>query len=101
MFSSIDDFDDQVNLIVRGEDLLESTFCQEFLTEKIFKKNKIFKNYIHHPLLLNAAGQKMSKSNNFDASSIVKFKKETVLKEIGSTLGYDIDQISKISDFLL
>jgi glutamyl-tRNA synthetase/glutamyl-Q tRNA(Asp) synthetase len=55
---SIDDYLDDIDYIIRGEDLLESTGRQIFL-KSIFNAKAC--HYAHHPLLKNIAGEKLSK----------------------------------------
>jgi glutamyl-tRNA synthetase len=60
--SVIDDQFFQVDLVVRGEDLVASTMTQLDLAEQIGATT--FRNtyFVHHPLLTEADGSKMSKS---------------------------------------
>jgi glutamyl/glutaminyl-tRNA synthetase len=61
--SVADDVLYNINFIVRGADLLPSTAAQCFLAQQI-PALQGFANtrFLHHPLLLDAAGQKLSKS---------------------------------------
>jgi glutamyl-tRNA synthetase len=54
-----------VNLIIRGEDLKESTQFQIIFSQQ-FKSTKSFSqiNFLHHPLLLDEFQNKLSKSQN-------------------------------------
>ncbi len=55
----VDDMDQGVNLVVRGVDLLESTGRQILLGRMLGReKDAVF---LHHPLLLEADGRKLSK----------------------------------------
>lgn len=58
--SSVDDEYFDINFIVRGQDLLNSTAAQEFLGNLL--KKDLPKTYFHHPLLTNRDGVKLSKS---------------------------------------
>lgn len=58
--SLTDDRDLQIDLLVRGEDLLESTAVQLWLSEKLWGPAKVLR--YHHPLLLSPSGEKLSKS---------------------------------------
>ncbi len=58
--SLTDDHDLQIDLLVRGEDLLESTAVQLWLSEKLWGPAKVLR--YHHPLLLSPSGEKLSKS---------------------------------------
>ncbi|TXK38136.1 tRNA glutamyl-Q synthetase [Pontibacter qinzhouensis] len=61
--SVCDDLQMGINLVVRGQDLLTSTAAQVYLAA--CTGNTAFANmqFFHHPLLLNAAGDKLSKSD--------------------------------------
>jgi glutamyl-tRNA synthetase len=67
------DMDNRINLIVRGSDLMQSTCMQLQLAEVL--EWKTFKDtyFIHHPLIYNNNGSKLSKSAG--AMSIMKMRK--------------------------
>jgi glutamyl-Q tRNA(Asp) synthetase len=56
----VDDMDDDVSVIVRGDDLLGSTGRQWLLAEMLGRATP--PRVLHHPLVLHADGQKLSKS---------------------------------------
>jgi glutamyl/glutaminyl-tRNA synthetase len=58
--SVVDDEYFNINFIVRGEDLLNSTAAQVFLAQ--YFENISPKTYFHHPLVTNTEGVKLSKS---------------------------------------
>ena len=63
--SVVDDLRLGTNLIVRGLDLLPSTAAQLWLAGQLSETaafNAARVQFYHHPLLMNAAGQKLSKS---------------------------------------
>jgi glutamyl-tRNA synthetase len=70
--SLAEDFNSEINLIVRGEDLLNSTALQLYMADKLSNSNKpdiaakaarfLQASYLHHPLLLDTDGNKLSKS---------------------------------------
>lgn len=61
--SLTDDINFEINLIVRGQDLLESSAAQLWLAERIGAQEwKQSLTLLHHPLLLDDAGEKLSKS---------------------------------------
>lgn len=81
LFSLVDDMDFGINLLVRGNDLCESTGAQLYLAECIFRKGQIFRKeagdfmnagFLHHPLLLNSQGEKLSKSKG--ATSLLEMR---------------------------
>ncbi len=55
----IDDYLDEIDLVIRGEDLLESTGRQIRLHQLL--NNPIVPSYLHHGLLLDTDGKKLSK----------------------------------------
>ena len=60
--SLADDIDHQINLIVRGEDLLHSTAAQLYLASLIDENDFAKTTFFHHPLLQDEEGNKLSKS---------------------------------------
>jgi glutamyl/glutaminyl-tRNA synthetase len=61
--SLADDVHFGITHIVRGEDLLPSTAAQLFLAEKLCYSSFLECSFLHHALLTDANGQKLSKSN--------------------------------------
>ncbi|SFC31136.1 glutamyl-tRNA synthetase [Flexibacter flexilis DSM 6793] len=59
----IDDHLDEINFVVRGADLLQSTACQLFLAEKLQLSDRAACVYLHHGLVKDEHLQKMSKSH--------------------------------------
>lgn len=55
----VDDWDQGVNLVIRGEDLLESTGRQILLGGRLGRETPPF--FLHHPLITDTRGQKLSK----------------------------------------
>lgn len=60
--SVTDDFDLEIDLIVRGQDLLASTAAQIFLAEQLSWPSIGKAAYLHHPLLMGRDSLKLSKS---------------------------------------
>jgi glutamyl-tRNA synthetase len=60
--SMADDIDYDINLIVRGEDLLPSTAAQLYLASLIGAEIFSQIDFYHHPLLTDEHGRKLSKS---------------------------------------
>nr|WP_245565742.1 glutamate--tRNA ligase family protein [Terrimonas ferruginea] len=60
--SLADDTFYQTDLIVRGQDLLDSTLAQSFLSSLMPDHPLQHVSFFHHPLLLNSEGEKLSKS---------------------------------------
>ncbi|MDR1759433.1 MAG: hypothetical protein LBR60_02775 [Fibrobacter sp.] len=55
----VDDIDEKVDLVVRGEDLRDSTARQILLMRFLGRETP--PRYLHHPLLFSASGEKLSK----------------------------------------
>ncbi|QQL51417.1 glutamate--tRNA ligase family protein [Mucilaginibacter ginkgonis] len=60
--SVVDDLHLGVDLIVRGQDLWESTLAQQFLAQQLGRPDFAEIAFYHHPLIKNASGDKLSKS---------------------------------------
>ena len=58
---TIDDWDQEIDLVIRGEDLLSSTGRQIRLARMIGRPDP--PTYLHHPLVLKPSGEKLSKAN--------------------------------------
>ncbi|MBK5255919.1 MAG: hypothetical protein JJE39_07795, partial [Vicinamibacteria bacterium] len=59
---TVDDLDQGVDLVIRGEDLLTSTGRQIQLSQLLGRQTPA--SFLHHPLLRHEGGQKLSKSNH-------------------------------------
>ncbi|HRH38120.1 MAG TPA: glutamate--tRNA ligase family protein, partial [Flavobacteriales bacterium] len=60
--SLIDDADHGITFIVRGEDLLPSTACQLYLADRLGLESFKRIRFVHHPLITDVNGKKLSKS---------------------------------------
>jgi glutamyl-Q tRNA(Asp) synthetase len=58
---AVDDFDQGVTLVIRGDDLLESTGRQIALARLLGRR--VPARFLHHPLLMKSPTQKLSKSD--------------------------------------
>lgn len=56
---TLDDLEEEIDLVVRGEDLLDSTARQIQLSEMLGRSTP--PRYLHHPLILDQNGNKLSK----------------------------------------
>ncbi|MFL5784639.1 MAG: glutamate--tRNA ligase family protein [Bacteriovoracaceae bacterium] len=82
-----------INLIVRGEDLLESTEVQKELSASM-KNDPLTKvDFIHHPLIHGLHGEKLSKSRG-DGELVTLMKEgknpEEIWKTFGKLIGKEI-----------
>lgn len=103
--SLADDIDMGVNILVRGEDLKDSTAAQLFLADKLGFAGFQDARFLHHPLLRGPGGEKLSKSAG--ALSIRELRRDSsgpseILSQIGTMLGCPPDmRIERIHDLLL
>jgi glutamyl/glutaminyl-tRNA synthetase len=65
--SLVDDTHYQINFIVRGADLWDSTLAQYYLAQLLQNKTFPDTTFYHHPLLLDEKGHKLSKSQGAGA----------------------------------
>jgi glutamyl-tRNA synthetase len=94
--SLIDDVRMNINFVVRGKDLINSTAAQLFLAEVLDKKSFLETTFLHHDLIEDAAGNKVSKSAGsiYNSFSIKSFRenggtKEMFLKEFCEWIGIE------------
>ena len=57
---TVDDLDQQIDLVIRGEDLLQSTGRQRALARLLGRRRPL--HFMHHPLVCHPDGAKLSKS---------------------------------------
>ena len=84
----VDDFEQGVDLVIRGEDLLASTGRQIQLARLLGRKTPPL--FLHHPLILRPDGQKLSKSNRDTGVRDLRaagWSVERVLGAAGASLG--------------
>jgi glutamyl/glutaminyl-tRNA synthetase len=101
--SLVDDLDDRINLIVRGEDLRHSTAAQLFLAACLERREFARTNFIHHPLLPGDDGRKLSKSDDALALAALRARGVTPLlayRAAALQLGINPAEISCLSDLL-
>jgi glutamyl-tRNA synthetase len=104
LVSLVDDLDDRINLIVRGQDLLASTAAQLFLAGlhgDNFFAGGVFR---HHPLVLGEDGRKLSKSDG--ALSLAALRERgcsrlEVYRVVARQVGIEPDGIITLEDLLL
>jgi glutamyl/glutaminyl-tRNA synthetase len=84
--SLIDDIHFGVDLIVRGEDLFDSTLAQLLLAEALHETSFLRTTFIHHRLLTDERGAKLSKSAG-DASVMHYRKSGTPLLRLIEMIG--------------
>jgi glutamyl-Q tRNA(Asp) synthetase len=86
----VDDMRQNINLIIRGMDILSSTGRQIILAEMLGQPQRPI--YIHHPLLVDASGRKLSKRDfSADIHQLMLSGKpaKEVLQEAADLAGFD------------
>lgn len=90
--SVLDDVYFGVDLVVRGEDLWPSTLAQLYLSSVLRQDAFLDSSFYHHPLLMEAANKKLSKSAG--STSVQYLRKQgrkpaEIFSMIGAMLGLD------------
>lgn len=83
---AVDDMRQRVDLVIRGEDLLASTGRQILLAQRLGRKAPA--TFLHHPLIRNETGEKLSKKDG-----------ATALREL-RTAGWTPEQVLGQAAFL-
>jgi glutamyl-tRNA synthetase len=83
LVSLIEDARMNINFVVRGKDLINSTAAQLFLAEILDKKPFLETTFLHHDLILDKEGNKISKSagSKYDSFSLKFFRENGGTKE--------------------
>ncbi|MFA6283688.1 MAG: glutamate--tRNA ligase family protein [Desulfurivibrionaceae bacterium] len=103
LVSLVDDLDDRINCIVRGQDLLASTAAQIFLAGLHGDNSFAEATFFHHPLVLGEDGRKLSKSDN--ALSLAALRAggsspAVVYQGVARQVGIEPDGIDSLDDLL-
>lgn len=101
--SLVDDLDDAINLIVRGDDLRVSSAAQLYLAAKLGRDEFSRARFIHHPLLFGPAGRKLSKSDDALSLAALRARGETslpVYRAVARQLAINPAEITSLSDLL-
>lgn len=80
----VDDRDQQVDLIIRGMDLLESTGRQLLLARMLRRTQPL--RVLHHPLLLKSGGAKLSKADRDTSVRELRMRGVTSAELLGTAL---------------
>jgi glutamyl/glutaminyl-tRNA synthetase len=101
--SVVDDDYFGVNFVVRGEDLLSSTASQIFVAQHITHSNFSKNTFLHHALLTDSAGEKLSKSKG--AGSLNDWREAGkspifLFQKAAEWLHLPYDDISNLQDLL-
>ncbi|MBG55550.1 MAG: tRNA glutamyl-Q synthetase [Deltaproteobacteria bacterium] len=101
--SLIDDIEMSINLIVRGNDLIPSTGAQIFLAE--YLKDSVFSNahFVHHKLIKNESGNKLSKSFRDHSLKLLRNKNSSptiVYQQSAKILDLPFEEIQTLQDLI-
>lgn len=103
LVSLVDDLDDQINCIVRGQDLLPSTAAQLFLAglhgDNFFAET----TFVHHPLVLGEDGRKLSKSDGALSLAALRARdssRAVVYQTVARQVGLEPDGIDSLDELL-
>tara|TARA_Y100000780_G_scaffold232581_1_gene267362 strand:+ start:60379 stop:61257 length:879 start_codon:yes stop_codon:yes gene_type:complete len=105
--SVLDDLDMGVNLIVRGQDLIESSAAQIYLARILGMQHLDKAKFIHHPLVKDKTGQKISKGTMTGVNELhLKRMREKcidpahILREYSDFFGLEKGFDGKLSELL-
>jgi glutamyl/glutaminyl-tRNA synthetase len=99
--SIVDDLHFGINGVIRGEDLLPSTAIQYYTAEKLGYADFARIKWMHHPLVEDEAGQKMSKSLGSQAIQTLRESgvgPERVYQLVSKMLGFESELASNLGE---
>ncbi len=91
--SLVDDLLYEINFIVRGVDLQQSTAAQLWLSQVVKNRDFIRTGFYHHPLLMHAHGEKLSKSAaaiNSKPLHATEVSPQAIISSFSSWMGHTI-----------
>ena len=89
LVSVVEDHEWDVNLIVRGDDLIDSSAAQIFLAERMGLEGFGGKRFVHHALLKDDRGNKLSKSAKAPGIDVENMTIREVHRLVAERLGLD------------
>ena len=101
--SLMDDIEMGVNLIIRGADLISSTGAQLFLAKCLKDYYFPASHFVHHMLLKNESGRKLSKSSGDHSLKSLrnKYNRPTIVyQQIAKILGLQFEDIQTLTDLI-
>lgn len=96
-----DDIDMKITHVIRGEDLFESSIIQEQILSCL--ENKIEIKFLHHSLIKNESGEKLSKSRlDGDIYQLVKngTSQRVLFETLAKRMKLEHENFSSLNDFL-
>jgi len=104
LVSLIEDHVMGVNLLVRGNDLRESSLLQQYLAKKLKYTHFLQAKFIHHKMIFTSAGEKLSKSNaalSLQAMAQAGTLPKDIFQRLAGSLGLEfVTDIETAQDFL-
>jgi glutamyl-Q tRNA(Asp) synthetase len=97
--SCVDDLEYGVDLILRGNDLHTASSFHKDLTE-IMDSEVSNKQYVHHGILVDSKGKKLSKSNNTSSWNKAGREKKKLLEFLGKSLGLNKTRFDNLEQFI-
>ncbi len=101
--SVVDDLRLGVNVIIRGEDLLDSSLAQNEIYRLLKDSNSSPWKIYHHQLILSDKGEKLSKSRNdgeLFKLMLENISPRVIMGELAKRLGQNESKFQSVDDFL-
>ena len=101
--SMVDDVHFNITHAIRGSDLEASTQAQRYLAQCTDESKFLKINFLHHPLLLDAEGEKLSKSAGSSSLKIMRtngIPPENVIRLAADLLGIPLETIKSAQNLL-
>lgn len=101
--SLADDLHFGITHIIRGEDLTASTAAQQFLAKCLAREQFEAINFLHHPLLRDATGNKLSKSAGATAIKTLRQQNSTparIYQDLAVWLGILDENVQSANELL-
>ncbi|HKP97401.1 MAG TPA: glutamate--tRNA ligase family protein [Fibrobacteria bacterium] len=101
--SLVDDEEYGIDLVVRGRDLLPSTGAQAYLASRLGYPGFARARFLHHALLVDAPGGKLSKSEGADSLRALRERLPgpgPLLRRFADFLGLGPGEVSRADDLL-
>ena len=102
--SLLDDIEMNVNLIVRGSDLISSTGAQLFLANCLNDNYFPAAFFVHHNLMKNESGEKLSKSSGDHSLKLLRNKYNSptiVYQQSAKILNLPFEEIQTLQDLIV
>lgn len=100
--SLVDDLHFGITHVIRGDDLRPSTSAQQWLAQQLGWANFQEIRFLHHPLIMDEQGEKLSKSAGANALRTLRdiSQPATIFRQIATLLALPTEQIYTAGDLL-